>query len=318
VTGTIEILDSHTEGEPTRLLLGGDALPELGDGTMAERRDRLAAHHDWLRGAALNEPRAPEPTVGVLVCTPQDPAAVAGAIFFNRGGYLTMCGHALIGLITSFAELGRLEAGRHAVETPAGTVHADLRADGTVALHNIPSYRWRAGVTVELHGRMVSGDIAWGGNWFFITADHEREIDARNVQALTAYAAELREALAMAGATGRDGAAVDHMQLVAGGTWGADGRMFMLGPGTGWDRSPCGTGTSARLACLHADGQLEPGALWIQESVIGTRFTATYEPTDPVAGCPAVLPTITGRAWTTLRGSILLHDGDPFRNGIPL
>jgi 4-hydroxyproline epimerase len=270
----IQVIDSHTGGEPTRLVI--DGFPELGRGSMLERRQRLAEHHDDWRAATVLEPRGSDVLVGALLCEPLDPESSCGVIFFNNTGYLGMCGHGTIGLIASLAHLGRIQPGVHRIETPVGTVQATLHEDRSVSVRNVPAYRYRQAVPLEVpgHGK-VTGDIAWGGNWFFLIAEHGQRIAGDNLEALTAYTWAVRQALTAQGIRGEDGGEIDHIELFADDPE-ADSRNFVLCPGKAYDRSPCGTGTSAKLACLAADGKLDPGALWRQASVIGSQFEASH------------------------------------------
>lgn len=306
----IDVIDSHTGGEPTRLVIGG--FPDLGRGSMAVRRDRLAREHDRWRTAATLEPRGSEVIVGALLCEPENAAHAAGVIFFNNAGYLGMCGHGAIGLVASLAYLGRMRPGVHVIETPVGAVTTTLHDDGSVSVRNVPAYRLHAGVEVEAPGwGRVRGDVAWGGNWFFlVTSEHGQRIAADNIAALTDYAWAVRQALAAAGIAGRDGAEIDHIELFADDAR-ADSRNFVLCPGKAYDRSPCGTGTSAKLACLAADGRLAPGQRWRQASVIGSEFEAHYE---LVSG--EVVPTLRGRAHVCAQATLLIDDDDPFAWGI--
>lgn len=266
----IRIIDSHTGGEPTRLVIGG--FPDLGQGDMAERRRLLGERHDAWRAACILEPRGSDVLVGALLCAPVDPEACAGVIFFNNSGYLGMCGHGTIGLVASLAHLGRIGPGVHRIETPVGEVEATLHEDGSVSVRNVPAYRYRRQVSVEVPGiGRVSGDIAWGGNWFFLVAGHGQRIAGDNLDALTAYTVAVQQALEDQGIRGEDGGAIDHIELFADDPH-ADSRNFVLCPGKAYDRSPCGTGTSAKLACLAADGKLLPGQPWRQASVIGSQF----------------------------------------------
>jgi len=308
----IQVVDSHTGGEPTRVVVAG--FPDLGGGTMAERRERLAREHDAYRRATLLEPRGSEVLVGALLCEPQDAAHTAGVIFFNNAGYLGMCGHGTIGLIETLAHLGRITAGEHVIETPVGPVRATLHADGRVSVRNVPAYRLAAGVQVALPtGQTVSGDIAWGGNWFFLCADHGQAIAPARVTALTDYAAMLGEALHKQGHRGADGAVIDHIELFADADPAlADSRSFVLCPGRQYDRSPCGTGTSAKLACLAASGQLAPGEVWRQASVIGSVFEGWYEPSGL-----QVVPTIRGQAFISAEATLIIDPADPFGWGLP-
>ncbi len=253
----IQVLDSHTGGEPTRLVL--DGFPDLGKGSMAERRALLAREHDSWRAATVLEPRGSDVLVGALLCEPVDPSACAGVIFFNNTGYLGMCGHGTIGLVVSLAHLGRIGPGTHKIETPVGTVEATLHDDRSVSVRNVPSYRYRKHVPVQVPGHgLVHGDIAWGGNWFFLIADHGLRVAGDNLDELTAYTVAVQKALEDQGIRGEDGGLIDHIELFADDP-DADSRNYVLCPGKAYDRSPCGTGTSAKLACLAADGKLAAG-----------------------------------------------------------
>ena len=311
----IQILDSHTGGEPTRLVL--DGFPDLGDGSMAERRQRLADEFDDWRAAAVLEPRGSDVLVGALLCEPVDPEACAGVIFFNNTGYLGMCGHGTIGLIVSLAHLGKIGPGVHRIETPVGTVQATLHEDRSVSVDNVPSYRYRKNFVVEVPGLgSVTGDIAWGGNWFFLIADHGLSVAAHKLDALTDYTWKVRQALESQGIRGEDGGIIDHIELFADDDH-ADSRNFVLCPGKAYDRSPCGTGTSAKLACLAADGKLEPGTLWQQASVIGSQFEGSFvwQHGERQVG-DRIVPTIRGRAYISAEATLLLDDEDPFAWGI--
>ena len=306
----IQVIDSHTGGEPTRLVIAG--FPDLGRGSMAERRELFAREHDRWRRTTMLEPRGNDMIVGALLCEPMSPAHAAGVIFFNNAGFIGMCGHGTIGLIASLAHLGRVGPGMHRIETPVGTVTTALHDDGSVSVRNVPAYRQHAGVEVEVpgHGR-VRGDVAWGGNWFFlVTSEHGLRIAADNIAALTAYTVAVRQAVDAAGVTGRDGAAIDHVELFADDAH-SDSRNFVLCPGMAFDRSPCGTGTSAKLACLAADGKLAPGAPWRQASVIGSVFDAQYELVEG-----QVVPTLRGRAYVCAEATLVIADDDPFAWGI--
>lgn len=307
---TISIIDSHTAGEPTRLVVDGG--PELGSSPLSERLKRLRTDFDWFRSAVVNEPRGSDVVVGALLCAPSDPSCAAGVIFFNNVGYLGMCGHGTIGLVATLAYMGRIEPGEHQIETPVGVVTARLHDDGRVAVRNVPSYRHAHAVRVDVEGHgLLHGDVAWGGNWFFLIEDHGQEVELERVEQLTDFTWRVREALERAGITGADGAPIDHIELFVPGTSGADSRNFVLCPGKAYDRSPCGTGTSAKLACLAADGKLKPGEVWVQESIIGSRFEASYS-TDGTR----VSPSLTSSAFVTLEGRLILQERDPFRWGI--
>jgi len=308
----IQVIDSHTGGEPTRLVIGG--FPDLGKGSMAERRTLLADQHDQWRAAAVLEPRGSDVVVGALLCEPVSPDAAAGVVFFNNAGYLGMCGHGTIGLVASLAHMGRIGVGEHRIETPVGTVTTTLHEDGSVSVRNVPAYRHLHQVAVELPGHgTVRGDVAWGGNWFFLVSEHGQRVASDNLVALTDYTAALRKALAAQGITGAEGAEIDHIELFADDDAGADSRNFVLCPGNAYDRSPCGTGTSAKIACLAADGKLAPGAVWTQASVIGSVFEASY-----AMDGDQVIPTLRGRAHISAEATLLIEDEDPFGWGIRL
>jgi len=308
---TITIIDSHTAGEPTRVVLEGG--PDLGAGSLAERRDLFRAQFDWFRSAVVNEPRGSDVLVGALLCQPVNPACAAGVIFFNNVSYLGMCGHGTIGLVATLAHLRRIGVGKHLIETPVGVVTAELLEDGRITIHNVPAYRFASQVSVEVAGYgQVTGDIAWGGNWFFLVEKHGLNLLFEQIEALTDFTWRIRLALELAGITGADGAQIDHIELFAPGTYGAQSKNFVLCPGKAYDRSPCGTGTSAKLACLAADGKLQPGEVWVQESILGSRFEATYR----LDNQQQVWPSITGTAFVTLEGRLLLDERDPFRRGI--
>ena len=163
----MRVIDSHTEGEPTRVIVDGG--PPLGDGPLAERRDRFKAEFDHVRRFAVNEPRGHDAIVGALLCEPHDKSCAAGVIYFNNVGYIGMCGHGTIGLAVTLAHMGRLKPGRHRFETPVGVVGVELIDDCTATVENVESYRFAEAVSVEVEGLgTVRGDVAWGGNWFFL------------------------------------------------------------------------------------------------------------------------------------------------------
>jgi len=307
---TIDVIDTHTGGEPTRVVLAG--LPDLGGGSLAEQRANFRAHHDHWRSAIACEPRGSDTVVGALLLPPQSPDACAGVIFFNNVGYLGMCGHGSIGVIRALAELGRITPGRHRLETPVGTIETELHTDGRISIDNVESYRHLHGIKLFVPGfGEVRGDVAWGGNWFFITENTPLPLEIGYHRGLTAHTEAIREALSLAGITGVDGAEIDHIEINAPSlSAGVDARNYVLCPGLAYDRSPCGTGTSAKLACLAADGKLAAGEMWRQESILGSVFEATYQP-----GTRGVLPQITGRAFVTARASLLIDENDPFAWG---
>lgn len=312
--GTIRFIDSHTAGEPTRVVLAGGPL--LGGGSVADRCRRFAAEHDHFRSAIVNEPRGSDVLVGALVCPPSAPSAHVGAIFFNNVGMIGMCGHGTIGLVVSLAAEGLLAPGPCLIETPVGDVTAELHADGSVSVKNVPSHRAAADVTVAVPGLgPVRGDVAWGGNWFFLVNDPVWDFATRSTAELLGIAGEIRRAV------NREFPLVDHVELFGPPLDSrSHSRNFVLCPGGQYDRSPCGTGTSAKLACLAAAGKLLPGKEWIQESILGTTFRGSYtwaaaDARAGDSGMQAIIPTITGRASVTARGELVLDPADPFRWG---
>ena len=305
----IEVIDSHTAGEPTRLVIEGG--PDLGTGPLADRLERFREHFDRYRSAIVNEPRGSEALVGALLCTPHRADCDFGVIFFNNVGFLGMCGHGTIGLIASLVHAGRCTPGSFRIDTPVGVVNARLHADGRIDVENVTSYRKARQVCVPVGGvDSVRGDIAWGGNWFFLTHEQPLDIEPGNVAALSEFAWQLRQAVNAAGFP-----EVDHVELFAPSPGGAPrARNFVLCPGRAYDRSPCGTGTSAKLACLAAEGELEEGETWTQESLIGSSFSARYRWHARDRG--EITPTITGAAHVTGEARLRLDPDDPFCWGI--
>lgn len=341
----IPFLDSHTGGEPTRLIT---ALPfDLGTGSVADKLSTLKTHHDDLRRTVLLEPRGSDVLVGAYLVPPADPTCQFGVIYFNNVGYLGMCGHGTIGLIASLAYLGKVQPGVIRVETPVGVVEATLhtpslrvasdskrrsnlqlneqeiasgenqerpRNDGEypnrVSVQNIPAYRHLTHIPVTVDGKTIHGDVAWGGNWFFLVHDHGMDVNMSNLEALTDFSWRVREQLTANGITGADGAEIDHVELFSDSNE-ADSKSFVLCPGKAYDRSPCGTGTSAKLACLFADGKLKEGQVWKQQSVVGSIFEGSIQ-----LDGDRIIPTITGEAWVMSEGTILVDERDPFGKGI--
>jgi 4-hydroxyproline epimerase len=309
---TVRVIDSHTAGEPTRVVVEGG--PDLGRGDLATRRQRFRRDHDDFRSGVINEPRGSDVIVGALLCEPVDRSCAAGVVFFNNVGVIGMCGHGTIGLAVTLAHLGRIEPGVHRIETPVGEVTVELHDRHRVTVANVPSYRHASDVRIDVPGYgPVSGDVAWGGNWFFLAETPAIEIVPQNIERLTQFSHAVRARLAALGIRGDDGAEIDHVEVYAPLERAMKGsRNFVLCPGDAYDRSPCGTGTSAKLACLAARGELGPGETWRQESVIGTVFEASY--TAGERG--RVLPRITGSAYVTADSTLIFDDDDPLRLGI--
>ena len=311
----IDVIDSHTGGEPTRVIVGGG--PDLGGGPLAERVVRFREQFDHVRTRVMNEPRGSEAWVGALLVAPHDPTCDFGVIFFNNAGYLGMCGHGTIGLIETLLHQGRIEEGSYRIDTPVGPVTAVLHGDGTCSVFNVLSYRQTAAMEIDVPGLgPITGDIAYGGNWFFLTKSAPPcALDIRHEPQLRAAAEAIRAALEAGGITGADGAHIDHVEFFGVPEDAAnDSRNYVLCPGSAYDRSPCGTGTSAKLACLAADGVLDPGAIWRQESLIGSVFSASYQGAPEGVG---ILPEIRGSAHISAVSRLVFDPRDPFLNGIP-
>ncbi len=307
----MRVIDSHTEGEPTRLVLNGG--PDLGHGSLAERRAILARDHDSFRRSVVLEPRGHEALVGALLCEPHDKSCTAGVIFFNNENYLGMCGHGTIGLAVTLAHLKRMSPGLHRVETPVGIVTVNLVSETEAEIENVPSYRYAKAVTVAVPGHgHVTGDVAWGGNWFFLCKSAPCPVDEKHLTQLTAFALAVQKALHDSGVTGAMGQEIDHIEVFGPPLAGGDSRSFVLCPGGAFDRSPCGTGTSAKLACLAADGALAEGQSWIQESVTGGRFLTRYR--RDAAG--QIIPIIRGRAFVVKDATLIRHPNDPYADGL--
>ena len=316
----LSAIDSHTECEPTRVVI--DGLPRLDGDSVADQASHLCRSHDDLRRAIVLEPRGSDVLVGALIVPTTEPDADAGVVFVNNVGILGMCVHGTIGVVRTLQHLGRIgdEPGTAIrFETPVGMVRAFIEPDGAVAVENVPSRRDLAGVEVRLEDRVVHADIAWGGNWFALVDDHGETLERERIPELTRIATEIRRILNTTGNDHRTdpsgnilGGTVDHVELFGPAASCGDSRNFVLCPGGAYDRSPCGTGTSARIACLAADGRLQPGDCWVQESILGSRFTARHRVGDRAG---EVVATISGRAWITAELDLVLEADDPCRNG---
>jgi 4-hydroxyproline epimerase len=309
----IHVIDSHTGGEPTRVIIAGG--PELGEGALAARRELFRQHHDHFRRAVICEPRGSDVIVGALLCAPVDPACVAGVIFLNNVGYLGMCGHGVIGVAVTLGYLNRISAGRHVFKTPVGQVPFEYDGRNTVTFENVPSYRWAAGVTIGVDGfGEITGDVAWGGNWFFLVRQHRESLELDNVAHLTELTQRIRASLRASNITGAEGAEIDHVELFAPPRNPTNhSRNFVLCPGGAYDRSPCGTGTSAKIACLAADDQLSPGEVWRQEGILGSVFESSYRIAEG-----QVIPRISGQAYVTAESTLIVDEADPLAWGIEL
>ncbi len=308
----ISVIDSHTEGEPTRVVM--DGVPDIGGGTMRERLSGFVENADFLRAALLGEPRGFEAMVGALLCDSELEERECGVIFFNNAGLLNHCLHGTIGLVKTLEFIGQITAGEHRIETPVGIVTATLNPDGSVTVANVPSYRYRKSVAVEVSGwGEIMGDIAWGGNWFFLIDGFGPELSYDNISILSDFTLAVMDALSSAGITGENGDRIDHVEV-----FGpppddqSDSRNFVMCPGGQYDRSPCGTGTSAKLACLYDAGKLKPGSIWRQSSILKTVFSGRIEPLEG----NRVIPIVTGRAWVNSQSVMIIDQDDPFAFGI--
>lgn len=323
-----KIIDSHTGGEPTRMVY--DGFPYLVGDTIQDKLQCFKQNFDHLRQSIILEPRGNDVLVGALLLPATNPKATAGVIFFNNTGYLGMCGHGTIGVIISLAYQQKITAGVHWLETPVGLVKATLHDDGSCSVQNVPSYRYKKHVEVQVPELgLIRGDIAWGGNWFFLVSEHGQDIQASNVKQLTQVTMQIKRALIAANITGENGGEIDHIELFADSDdTQADSKNFVLCPGGAYDRSPCGTGTSAKLACLAADNRLAPDELWQQQGVVGSVFTGSYQyasqlntPLDNPAGTAypkhTIIPTICGHAYVCAETTLIVQEDDPFKWGIP-
>lgn len=308
----MRVIDSHSEGEPTRVVLTGG--PDLGQGPLSERLHKLATEHDDFRQSVILEPRGSDVLVGALLCPPVDPRCATGVIFFNNTGYLGMCGHGTMGVAATLKHLGMTHGNEILIETPVGVVSVTMDGQHVAAVENVPSYLYQADVSIEVAGLgTVTGDVAWGGNWFFLVNEAPFALHLGHCEQLTQAAKRIKRALIDQQITGADGGEIDHIEFFSEPVSAdAHSRNFVLCPGDAYDRSPCGTGTSAKLACLAAKGQLNPGDEWVQESIIGSRFSCNYRLDE--AG--QVIPSIKGRVFVSAESTLLFHADDPFRRGI--
>lgn len=306
----IEYVDSHTAGEPTRVVTGG--FPGL-DGSEMEGFVATFRARDELRRGIVLEPRGSAILVGALLTPPCSEGAAAGVIFFNNVGLLGMCGHGTIGAIETLRWLGRLAPGPWKLDTPVGTVAGTLHESGEVQLDNVPSYAYREAVHLEVPGvGSVEGQVAYGGNWFFLVESPSFTVTPSEIPNLTQAAVAIRRSLERAGITGENGALIDHIELFGPSDGpGISSRNFVLCPGLEFDRSPCGTGTSAKVACLIQNGKLAEGEVWVQESVTGGVFRAWGRREGD-----RIRPTLVGRAHVVGQGTLHFHEDDPYRWGL--
>jgi len=330
-SSVVQAIDSHTAGEPTRILTGG--LPAVQGATMAHKREQLFLHHDHLRRALVHEPRGHDAIVLAYLLPPCDPEAHLGVVFANDAGYLGTCGHGSIGVAMVAVATGMVPAvapeSTVVLDTPAGLVRCAVKVtDGrpvSVRITNVPSFLWRRDVPFALpDGRKGTADVAYGGNWFaFVDArSMGLSVDPSRLGQLMSTAMAIREALRTAGVRGTNPHTgheedVDHVKLYASlvGTGTPGSRAITLCPGSAYDRSPCGTGTSAKLAVLHARGELGVGTPFCSDSVLGTRFMARIASTTTVCGIPAIVPEVEGAAFVTGFQTFVLDPADPLVHG---
>ncbi|GAF62729.1 LOW QUALITY PROTEIN: 4-hydroxyproline epimerase [Psychrobacter sp. JCM 18903] len=330
-----KIIDSHTGGEPTRMVY--DGFPDLVGDTIQDKLQSFKQNFDHLRQSIILEPRGNDVLVGALLLPASHPKATAGVIFFNNAGYLGMCGHGTIGVIVSLAYQQKISAGVHWLETPVGLVKATLHDDGSCSVQNVPSYRYKKQVEVHVPELgLICGDIAWGGNWFFLVSEHGQDIQANNVEKLTQVTMQIKQALVAANITGENSSEIDHIELFADSDdTQVDSKNFVLCPGSAYDRSPCGTGTSAKLACLAADNKLAPEKLWQQQAssaayllavismylsliLISTDLsTRLNNPAGAAYPAQTIIPTICGHAYVCAETTLMVQEDDPFKWGIP-
>ncbi|MFK7850112.1 MAG: proline racemase family protein [Akkermansiaceae bacterium] len=307
----LKIIDSHTAGEPTRVVVsGGPVVPEIGAAAASEY---LRDHADWMRRCLIDEPRGFEAVVGAFLCEPLDTDCIVGVVFFNNAGYLHSCIHGMIGVMQTLRHLGRIEAGVHKVETPIGTLRVKMDDQEKVTVENVPSYRLAERISVEAEGfGKITGDVAWGGNWFFLISEQGPAVKKAGIEELIRFTKAVRRGLLAEKVVGDDGHPVDHVEVFAKAEEGvcADSQNFVLCPGGAYDRSACGTGTSAKVACLAADGALAEGEIYRQAGILGEVFEAQYR-----AMGEKVVPSISGRAWITAESRVVIHSDDPFRYG---
>lgn len=307
----VRVIDSHTGGEPTRVVIEG--APDLGNGSIAQRRDIFARDFDSFRSAVVNEPRGNDAIVGALLMPAVDPECHTGVIFFNNVGVIQMCVHGTIGLAATLAHIGELQPGEFKIETPVGVVSVQMDDANHSTVINVPSWRSQSGAKLDLgeYGT-ITGDVAWGGNWFFLTEDSPCDVTFANLDILDAHAKMIRLLLPKQGITGQDGAEIDHIEIFGKPILkDAHSKNFVLCPGGAYDRSPCGTGTSAKLACLAAAGKLAEGEVWRQESIVGSYFDGWYAWQGE-----KIIPHIRGSAWVSAESTLILQPDDPFCHGI--
>lgn len=308
----IKVIDSHTGGEPTRVITEGG--PDLGRGTLAERARLLEAEHADFCRSVLCEPRGYDAMVGVLLVAPVSKDCLTGAIFFNTSQNLGMCGHATLGLLVTLYHQGQIPVGNYDIETPVGIVSAELHDANTASIINVDSYRYQKNVVVEVDKfGAITGDIAWGGNWFFLVYHSPVAVKSENISQLLSFTSAIKSALEEKHITAINGAPIDHIELYdKPQNSKAHSKNFVLCSSGDYDRSPCGTGCSAKLACLAEDGSWPENKEWVQESIIGSTYATSYKWSDD----KTIIPTITGKAFVTSQATLMYDPLDPYKHGI--
>jgi len=310
----MHVIDSHTGGEPTRVILSGG--PDLGGGSIEQQAQVLARDHQDFLNAVLAEPRGQPAMVAALLVPPTSPDSVTGVIYFDIAAVIGMCGHGTIGLGVTLAHMGKIQPGQHLIDTRAGQVGVELHDPHTVTVRNVESRLVTEQLTIDVPGfGAVTGDVAYGGNWFYIIDPSPMAVETHNIRALTDLAVAIREAANAQRVPGPGEELIDHVILHGHSPDPAiHSRSFVLCPDDTYDRSPCGTGCSARLATLAAKGLLLPGKVITQQSIIGSCFDISYQP-GPNGG---VLPTLRGQAHVMAEAHLVFDPADPFRHGVRL
>lgn len=323
-------VDTHTAGEPTRVLVAG--LPFL-RGSMAERRRQLQEEYDSIRTVLMHEPRGHAGMFGAMLMAPANPEADLGVVFMDTGGYLAMCGHGSIGAIAAALATGALERREPetivVLDTPAGLVRARVETEGggvgRIAVENVPAFLWRSDAEITLGSRRLHVDIAFGGNFFALVPAHRLGLTVEPcclrdlVQQGMEIRAAIEEQLEVVHPLEPDIDSVDLVEIYdEEPEEGIDCRNVVVFGDGQVDRSPCGTGTSAKMAALYAAGRLALGEPFVNQSIIGTCFTGRLLREESVGGFSAVVPEIAGHAYVTGLQQFVIDPDDPLKAGFQL